>query len=431
MVSREPGINRIYALFCDCVDLDPAERDRLLADACSNDPELRRELDALLAAHDESGDAFETPVAPLALRVLADEDPEADEPAGGDRVGSYELVREIGRGGMGRVYLATRQYGDAVQRVAIKLVEPSVRRSLAQRSGRELDAAGKLYREARDILSADLGPDHPAVAYCYNHLAMLDLMNGNLEAARTGFERALKVREAALGPKHREVAYVLNNLGEDAMAGGDLPTAAKDLQRSHDILAAALGPRHPLVAQSLVNLGALRLRTGDLAQSEKLLAEARAIYEESAPRDPYLVMILGRQARTFEKAGQPKQATASVNRSLALATDLLAEEPRNRQLAIWQAESQVIAARLLERTGETEQARALWDTVLGETADLLAISSEAALRVARARALLHSGRSKDGCALVDRLRAQGWRDPAFEETASCPEEAPSETRPAG
>jgi eukaryotic-like serine/threonine-protein kinase len=70
----------------------------------------------------------------------------------GKRVGVYELKREIGRGGMGAVYLAERADGEFRQTVAVKLIK----------RGMDTDAVLKRFRRERQITAA---LDHPNIAY--------------------------------------------------------------------------------------------------------------------------------------------------------------------------------------------------------------------------------------------------------------------------
>jgi serine/threonine protein kinase len=95
--------------------------------ACADDPELRSDVEALLASDDEHGVEFlAAPVADLAAARFTDptSSPASVEFLAGRRVGPYEILREIGHGGMGAVYLANRADGQFRKRVAIKLVKP-------------------------------------------------------------------------------------------------------------------------------------------------------------------------------------------------------------------------------------------------------------------------------------------------------------------
>jgi tetratricopeptide (TPR) repeat protein len=93
------------------LSLAPVDRAALLADS---DPEMRREVESLLA--------FETQ-AEILLNTNALEPPGAEAIGWApQRIGPYRLLREIGRGGMGVVYLAERDDGQFEKRVAVKLL---------------------------------------------------------------------------------------------------------------------------------------------------------------------------------------------------------------------------------------------------------------------------------------------------------------------
>jgi len=127
---------------------EPAERRReLLAEACAGEPAIEAEVQSLLDAHDRAGDFIE---APATAAVPASE---ASGHAAGQLIGQYRVLREIGRGGMGIVYLAEdTRLG---RTVALKSVAP---RFVADDSRRE-----RLRREARAAASLS----HPGIATVY------------------------------------------------------------------------------------------------------------------------------------------------------------------------------------------------------------------------------------------------------------------------
>ena len=94
--------------------LPEAERAALLARECAGDDELRAEVEGLLGA-DSTEQRIEPPTGDELQRLLAP--PEHERVVAG-----YMLERELGRGGMGTVYLARRETEGFVQRVALKLV---------------------------------------------------------------------------------------------------------------------------------------------------------------------------------------------------------------------------------------------------------------------------------------------------------------------
>jgi serine/threonine-protein kinase len=136
--------DRIAELFARALERPPADRAGYLRDACGGAPELAAEVASLLAAHDAAGGFLDTAAARAASATPA-------EAAAGRRIGPFRLLREIGRGGMGVVFLAEREEGGFAQRVAVKLVK----------RGMDTDAIlGRFLRE-RQILAA---LDHAHVA---------------------------------------------------------------------------------------------------------------------------------------------------------------------------------------------------------------------------------------------------------------------------
>ncbi|MEO7795787.1 MAG: serine/threonine-protein kinase, partial [Thermoanaerobaculia bacterium] len=135
----------------ELLDLEPAARPERLAAIAAADPELAREVQSLLAAADSDG-PLALPVEVLAAPLLAARDLPDETPAEGASAGPFRLLRRLGAGGMGDVWLAERAGADFVQQVALKLVVSGPARP---------DLEARLRRE-RAILAR---LEHPHIAH--------------------------------------------------------------------------------------------------------------------------------------------------------------------------------------------------------------------------------------------------------------------------
>lgn len=110
---------RIEQLFAELVDLTVPEQQDHLARTCADDAEVRAQVERLLRAHADVGGFLEELDADRASALIDSSDAEVIDL----RLGPYRVMREIGRGGMGAVYLAERADGSFDQRVALKRVK--------------------------------------------------------------------------------------------------------------------------------------------------------------------------------------------------------------------------------------------------------------------------------------------------------------------
>ncbi|HVF48194.1 MAG TPA: kelch repeat-containing protein [Pyrinomonadaceae bacterium] len=99
---NDKGWQQVDKVFQAAVELDAARRAEFLNVACGDDQSLRAEVESLLTADSQSWNILDTPVLASAAILL-------DEGTGlgpGDEVGHYEILKLLGKGGMGEVYLA-------------------------------------------------------------------------------------------------------------------------------------------------------------------------------------------------------------------------------------------------------------------------------------------------------------------------------------
>ncbi len=139
---------RIKRLFELALERPPNQRAAFLAEVCAGDDQLRTEIESLLSSHEEAGSFIEMPALAAAAELLGKE-PGASEVR--QRIGPYKLIREIGHGGMGAVYLAVRADEQFQKRVALKLIRHGMNnRDILRR-----------FRQERQILAS---LDHPNIA---------------------------------------------------------------------------------------------------------------------------------------------------------------------------------------------------------------------------------------------------------------------------
>lgn len=136
----------VKQLLDEAILVVPEERSAYLDGACGADRELRAEVESLLASHEQAGTNFLMKPA-VNLKAAAPPSPTRI----GRRLGVYQVLEEIGRGGMGEVYRGARVDGQYNKEVAIKLV----------RGGYDSASLLERFRNERQILAT---LDHPNIA---------------------------------------------------------------------------------------------------------------------------------------------------------------------------------------------------------------------------------------------------------------------------
>lgn len=116
----EPSrLAEIDALFAAALELEPEARPAFLAARCDDDEELRREVEALLGLSGVRVEGLVAPVRALAAEIVA-EPGRGLEPGG--TIGGWRILRGLGRGGMGVVFLGERAGEGFLQQGAIKIL---------------------------------------------------------------------------------------------------------------------------------------------------------------------------------------------------------------------------------------------------------------------------------------------------------------------
>jgi len=135
------------------LDLAPVERANYLHHSCEGNDPLRRQVVRLLEREHAAGSNFlrQTALLEAATAVL----PEPDNPWIGRRVGTYQIVEQIGVGGMGEVYRSFRADDQYRKEVALKVV----------RAGQDSQFVVARFRNERQVLAS---LDHPNIARLFD-----------------------------------------------------------------------------------------------------------------------------------------------------------------------------------------------------------------------------------------------------------------------
>ncbi|HEX2645002.1 MAG TPA: serine/threonine-protein kinase [Thermoanaerobaculia bacterium] len=167
---------RLDEVFAEALERPPAQRQAFLDEVSRDDPALRDEVERLLAADQAETSFLETPPGELLGLAL-------DELEEGGSLGPYRLLRRIGSGGMGAVYLARREDEHYQRDVAIKVLRSGLasteafHRFLAERqilAQLEHPNIARLYdggstRDGRPYLVLELIDGVPVDEYCDRH----------------------------------------------------------------------------------------------------------------------------------------------------------------------------------------------------------------------------------------------------------------------
>jgi serine/threonine-protein kinase len=113
----------VERLYHDALHLPREQRAAFLDAVCVEKPALRREVAALLDCDEQATQFLEAPALAVVAKQLAAEQKVAAPSIAGRKVGAYELLASLGKGGMSEVYLARDPRLD--RRVALKLLPPA------------------------------------------------------------------------------------------------------------------------------------------------------------------------------------------------------------------------------------------------------------------------------------------------------------------
>ncbi|HSM36730.1 MAG TPA: protein kinase [Longimicrobiales bacterium] len=305
------------------------EREAFLAEACAADDQLRGELEALLAAHGRAGGLMEPPL-DLPAEALAAYSGAAPF---GRRVGPFRLERELGRGGMGVVYLAEDTRLGRL--VALKALPPYL--------GTRPDAKERFRAEARAVSVLD----HPNIATLYE---TGETAEGQLYMAFAYYRGETLEARIARGPVSvAEVVEIAEGVAAGLAAAHESGIVHRDVKPSNVLLAESGGVK-------LLDFGVAKVVGADVTREGIRLGTVAYMSPEQATGEPVdhrtdfwslgvvlYEMLTGnrpfraedplslRDAILHEEPQPPASLGASVPEALeAIVARLLAKDPGDR-----------------------------------------------------------------------------------------------------
>ena len=142
---------RLEQLFQEAIELDRKARPAFLDRQCEGDPELRAEIDRLLAADEDTQDLGEDPVHAAVQLGAQGVIEHADRTLLGQKIGPWLIRERLGQGGMSTVYLALRADEQFKKRAALKVIK----------RGMDSEEILQRFRNERQILAS---LEHPNIA---------------------------------------------------------------------------------------------------------------------------------------------------------------------------------------------------------------------------------------------------------------------------
>src|SRR6266702_935707 len=125
-------LHKARALFLHAAgQLPPEQWDGYIGEACGGDAELEQQVGHLLQVHREAGSFLDRPAAAVGATRDFESAPGAGAAAGplregpGTVIGPYQLLQQIGEGGMGTVFMAEQQH-PVRRKVALKVIKPGM-----------------------------------------------------------------------------------------------------------------------------------------------------------------------------------------------------------------------------------------------------------------------------------------------------------------
>ena len=247
-------------IFAEAVERSPADRAAYVAQVCAPDSPLYREVVSLLENHHGTAETFFEPPPSVILSPVPD-------PMVGRRIGAYHILRRIGAGGMGAVYLAERADEQFRKLVALKIVRPEVLNEQAFRRFQNERQTLAVLDHPNIIRLLDGGTTEDGVPYLVTEHVAGEPIDSYCTGARLTVAERLVLFRTVLGAVH----YAHQNLvvHRDLKPANILVTAGAVPKLLDFGIAKLLRPEYSAQAMGLTR-SAMQPMTPDFASPEQV-----------------------------------------------------------------------------------------------------------------------------------------------------------------
>jgi len=244
---------QLNQLFYAALERGPHERVAFLEQACAGDDELRKQVEALLVAYEQSGSFIEHPALEVEAQLIADEEQRSsgDSIGYGETIDHYRIIERLGSGGMGDVYLA--QDLKLGRRVALKL--------LPQRFTEDAERLRRFEQEAR----AASALNHP------NILTIYEIGNaGSTRYIATEFVDGTTLRAYIAGKplKNDETISLTIQIGNALAAAHAKGIIHRDIKPENIMLSRGVHPTRTIGNVKVLDFGIAKLADADVLQTD-------------------------------------------------------------------------------------------------------------------------------------------------------------------
>ena len=322
---------QIEDLFHSALDCEPRRRAVFLDSACAGDASLRIEIESLLSSYDK-GSFTETPAFAEGVKLLEERE---EHSLAGQNIGPYRVIRKIGQGGMGAVYLAGRADEAYQKEVAIKLIK----------RGQDTDDVIRRFRGERQILASldhpnitrllDGGTTEDGLPYFVMEYIQGQPIDNYCDSHKLSVDGRLKLFQSVCAAVH--FAHQNLVIHRDIKPGNILVTA-EGVPRLLDFGIAKLLAAEPAIPDRTLTIA--RRLTPESASPEQVLGGSITtasdvyslgvlLYKLLAGHSPY--RLAGRSSDEFERAiceEDPERPSAVIDRAEGAVTPQSISETR-------------------------------------------------------------------------------------------------------